>query len=253
VVTLQNRDKGKTGVKSEQMKYKRILLKISGESLAGSVGHGIDAAMLEYFSAEIRSVVKEGIETGIVVGGGNIFRGMQGFKQGFDRIQGDYMGMLATVINSMALQGQLEADGMKAVILSGIAIDPLCKKMSSRQAIEYLQAGYVVIICAGTGNPFFTTDSGSALRSIEIKADVLLKGTRVDGVYSKDPEKSQDAVKYTQLTFAQAYAENLHIMDLTAFTLCMENQMPVIVFDMNQSGNLLKIVQGENVGTFIHV
>ncbi|MDR1793451.1 MAG: UMP kinase [Bacteroidales bacterium] len=234
------------------MKYKRILLKISGESLAGEAGYGIDTTVLEYFAGEIKSVVDAGAEVGVVIGGGNIFRGIQGSKRGFDRIQGDYMGMLATVINSMALQGQLQSEGIDSVVLSGLAIDPLCQRMSSQRAIDYLQKGCVAIISGGTGNPFFTTDSGGALRSVEIKADVLLKGTRVDGVYDKDPEKFPNAVKYNELTFKEAYSQNLHIMDLTAFTLCMENQMPVIVFNMNKKGNLLKIVQGDNIGTLIH-
>ncbi|MDR1878709.1 MAG: UMP kinase [Bacteroidales bacterium] len=234
------------------MKYKRILLKISGESLGGKQEQGISPDMLRYFVTEIKSIYDMGVQIGIVIGGGNIFRGLQGASKGFDRIQGDYMGMLATIINSMALQGELEAAGIKTVILSGLAIDPVCEKMSSRRAIHYLEAGHVVLMSAGTGNPFFTTDSGGALRSTEIKADVLLKGTRIDGVYNKDPEKYNDALKYETLSFDKAYQEELHIMDLTAFTLCKENNMPVIVFDMNIEGNLKKIIQGENKGTLIH-
>ena len=177
---------------------------------------------------------------------------MQGASKGFDRIQGDYMGMMATVINSMALQGELEANGVKAVILSGIAIDPICERASSRRAIEYLEQGYVVIFSAGTGNPFFTTDSCGALRAVEIKADLLLKGTRVDGVYDCDPEKNPNARKFDTLTFEDAYNRGLHIMDLTAFTLCRENNMPVIVFDINKPDNLLHLMQGMEIGTLIH-
>jgi len=234
------------------MKYKRILLKISGESLSGNSGQGIDTEMLNYFVSEIKSIYELGTQIGIVIGGGNIFRGLQGKNKGFDRIQGDYMGMLATVINSMALQGELENRNVKSTILSGLAIDPLCEKMSSRKAIDLLEKGNVVIIATGTGNPFFTTDSGGALRSIEIKADVLLKGTRVNGVYDKDPEKHSDAVKFDAISFDSAYKKELNIMDLTAFTLCKENNMPIIVFNMNEQGNLKKIIIGETIGTLIH-
>ena len=235
------------------MKYKRILLKISGESLAGEDQRGINADMLRYFAAEIKSAYEQGVQVGVVIGGGNIFRGLQGASKGFDRVQGDYMGMLATVINSMALQGELEATGVKTVVLSGLAVDPVCEKMSSRRAIQYMESGHVVMMASGTGNPFFTTDSGGALRGIEIKADALLKGTRVDGVYDKDPEKHTNAVKYDTVSFDEAYQKGLHIMDLTAFTLCKENNMPIIVFDMNTKGNLQKIIQGENIGTLIHL
>ena len=234
------------------MHYKRILLKISGESLAGTQQYGIQAGQLRYYGAEIKKACDLGIQIGVVIGGGNIFRGMQGASKGFDRIQGDYMGMMATVINSMALQGELEANGVKAVILSGIAIDPICERASSRRAIEYLEQGYVVIFSAGTGNPFFTTDSCGALRAVEIKADLLLKGTRVDGVYDCDPEKNPNARKFDDLTFEDAYNRGLHIMDLTAFTLCRENNMPVIVFDINKPDNLLHLMQGMDIGTLIH-
>jgi len=234
------------------MHYKRILLKISGESLAGTQQYGIQAGQLRYYGAEIKKACDLGIQIGVVIGGGNIFRGMQGASKGFDRIQGDYMGMMATVINSMALQGELEANGVKAVILSGIAIDPICERASSRRAIEYLEQGYVVIFSAGTGNPFFTTDSCGALRAVEIKADLLLKGTRVDGVYDCDPEKNPNARKFDDLTFEDAYNRGLHIMDLTAFTLCRENNMPVIVFDINKPDNLLHLMQGMEIGTLIH-
>ena len=234
------------------MKYKRILLKISGESLGGASQKGIDAEMLRYFATEIKAVYDKGVQVAVVIGGGNIFRGLQGASKGFDRIQGDYMGMLATIVNSMALQGELEANNTPAVILSGLSIDPVCERMSSRRAIRYLESGQVVIISGGTGNPFFTTDSGGALRAVEIKADALLKGTRVDGVYNKDPEKYKDARKYNTLSFDQAYKEGLNIMDLTAFTLCKENNMPLVVFDMNTKGNLSKIVEGEEIGTTVN-
>ena len=234
------------------MHYKRILLKISGESLAGTQQYGIQAEQLRYYGAEIRKACDLGLQIGVVIGGGNIFRGMQGASKGFDRIQGDYMGMMATIINSMALQGELEANGVKAVVLSGLAVDPVCERMSSRRAIQYLEQGYVVIMGAGTGNPFFTTDSCGALRAVEIKADLLLKGTRVDGVYDSDPEKNPDARKFDELTFEEAYNRGLHIMDLTAFTLCRENNMPVIVFDINKPDNLLRLMQGEKTGTLIH-
>ena len=234
------------------MHYKRILLKISGESLAGTQQYGIQAEQLRYYGAEIRKACDLGLQIGVVIGGGNIFRGMQGASKGFDRIQGDYMGMMATIINSMALQGELEANGVKAVVLSGLAVDPVCERMSSRRAIQYLEQGYVVIMGAGTGNPFFTTDSCGALRAVEIKADLLPKGTRVDGVYDSDPEKNPDARKFDELTFEEAYNRGLHIMDLTAFTLCRENNMPVIVFDINKPDNLLRLMQGEKTGTLIH-
>lgn len=234
------------------MSYKRILLKISGESLAGDKNYGISTTMLQYYAEEIKTVHNQKVQIAVVIGGGNIFRGLQGADKGFDRIQGDYMGMLATVINSMALQSQLQEIGMKAVVLSGLAIDPICEKMSSQKAIHYLESGYIVIISGGTGNPFFTTDSSGALRAVEIKADILLKGTRVDGVYDLDPEKHKNAVKYESITFNDAYDKGLHIMDLTAFTLCRENNLPVIVFDMNKKGNLNKLITGEKIGTLIH-
>ena len=235
------------------MKYGRILLKISGESLGGASQKGIDVDMLRHFASEIKAVSDKGVQVAVVIGGGNIFRGMQGASKGFDRIQGDYMGMLATIINSMALQGELETMNAKAIVLSGLLIDTICERMSSRRAIQYLEAGNVVIIGGGTGNPFFTTDSGSALRAVEIKADALLKGTRVDGIYDKDPEKHKDAVKYDTLTFNEAYEKGLNIMDLTAFTLCKENKLPIIVFDMNAKGNLSKVVAGEAIGTTVNI
>lgn len=233
------------------MKYKRVLLKLSGEALEGSRGYGIDPERLDDYASEIASVVKMGVQVGIVIGGGNIFRGLQGTGEGMDRVQGDYMGMLATVINSMALQAALARHNSEARLLSGLAIDPLCEAMSRRRAIGYLEEGKIVIIAGGTGNPFFTTDSASALRAIEIEAEALLKGTRVDGVYSSDPEKDPSAVRYDRLSFEEAYEKGLKIMDLTAFTLCRENRMPVLVFDMNRRGNLLKIINGEHVGTIV--
>jgi uridylate kinase len=233
------------------MKYKRILLKLSGESLMGDQQYGIDPKTLNYFAQEIAAVSKQGIEIGIVIGGGNIFRGIQGVGQGFDRVQGDYMGMLATSINSMALQTALEGLGVGTQHFSGIAIDPICEKMSRKRAISSIEQGNVVIISGGTGNPFFTTDSGAALRGIEINADVILKGTRVDGIYTADPEKDPTAKKFDEITFDQAYSMNLNIMDLTAFTLCKENNLPILVFDMNTPGNLQKVVSGQKIGTLV--
>ena len=233
------------------MKYKRILLKLSGESLMGNQNYGIDPQTLTYFAEEIYKIHQKGVQIGIVIGGGNIFRGLQGVGKGFDRVQGDYMGMLATSINSMALQSALEGFGVKTKHLSGIAIDPICKKMSRGRAIEAMEKGCVVIISGGTGNPYFTTDSGAALRGIEIKADIILKGTRVDGIYTADPEKDPTATKFDEITFDEAYQRNLNIMDLTAFTLCKENKLPILVFDMNTSGNLEKVVQGDKIGTLV--
>jgi len=233
------------------MKYKRILLKLSGEALMGEQQYGIDPDRLAMYAAEVKSVVDLGVQVAIVIGGGNIFRGMQGAAKGMDRVQGDYMGMLATVINSMAIQAEIEKQGMPTRLLSGIAIDPIAESMSRRKAIEYLTEGKVVIIAAGTGNPFFTTDTASALRAIEIQADVIMKGTRVDGIYTADPEKVKDAVKYETITYNEAYEKNLSIMDLTAFTLCRENKLPILVFNMNKPGNLLRVVQGENIGTVV--
>jgi len=231
------------------MKYNRILLKLSGESLMGEQSYGISPAMLEQYAADIKEVVNKGVEVAIVIGGGNIFRGLSGASKGMDRVQGDYMGMLATLINSMALQAELEKQGLKTELLGGLAIEPICKEMSRRRAIEAMQDGRVVIIGGGTGNPFFTTDTASTLRAIEVKADVILKGTRVDGVYTADPEKDPTATKYQTLTFQEALGKKLKIMDLTAFALCEENNLPIYVFDMNKPGNLLKVVTGEAIGT----
>lgn len=233
------------------MKYKRILLKLSGESLMGDQQYGISPLMLEKYTQEIKSIVEQKVELAIVIGGGNIFRGIQGAAKGMDRVQGDYMGMLATVINSMALQAELKKNNIKAELLSGIAIEPICKAMSGSRADELLKQGNVVIISGGTGNPFFTTDTAAALRGLEIKADVLIKGTRVDGVYTADPEKVLNASKFDEITFDEAYNRGLNIMDLTAFTLCKENNLPIIVFDMNKSDNLKKIILGEKIGTLV--
>ncbi len=233
------------------MKYRRILLKLSGEALMGEQSFGIDTERLNAYATEIKEVVEKGVQVAIVIGGGNIFRGMQGAAQGMDRVQGDYMGMLATVINSLSIQGALEGMGVSTRLLGGIAIDPIAEAMSRNRAQEYLIDGKVVIISGGTGNPFFTTDSAAALRAIEIEADVILKGTRVDGVYTADPEKDPKAVKYDTISFEDAYEKKLSIMDLTAFTLCQENKLPIYVFDMNTKGNLDRVINGENIGTLV--
>ncbi len=233
------------------MKYKRILLKLSGEALMGNQQHGIDPVRLTEYSNEIIQVVSQGIQVAIVVGGGNIFRGLQGAAKGMDRVQGDYMGMLATVINSMALQGELEKQGAKVKLLSGIAIDPIAESMSRSKAINYLESGEVVIIAGGTGNPYFTTDTAAVLRAVEIKADLVLKGTRVDGVYTADPEKDPDAIKYKSISFTEVYEKNLNIMDMTAITMCSENNLPIMVFNMNIKGNLLRLLEGEEIGTLV--
>jgi uridylate kinase len=234
------------------MKYKRILLKLSGEALMGEQQYGIDPERLNTYAEDIAEVVELEVQVAIVIGGGNIFRGMQGAAQGMDRVQGDYMGMLATVINSMSIQGALENLGVSTRLLGGLAIDPIAEAMSRKRAQEYLNQRKVVIISGGTGNPFFTTDTASALRAVEIEADIILKGTRVDGIYTADPEKDPNAVKYNSLSFEEAYEKKLSIMDLTAFTLCRENALPIYVFDMNKKGNLLRVVKGENIGTIVH-
>lgn len=233
------------------MKYKRVLLKLSGEALMGNQQFGIDPQRLNDYAEEIAAAVKNGAQIGIVIGGGNIFRGLQGASKGMDRIQGDYMGMLATVINSMALQSTLQAKGVKAALLSGLYIDRIADSMSSAKAIKLLEDGYVVLIGGGTGNPFFTTDTGSALRAVEIKAEIILKGTRVDGIYTADPEKDSTAKKFDTITYDEAYSRNLKVMDLTAFTMCKENNMPMLVFDMNTKGNLTKVLNGEKIGTIV--
>jgi len=233
------------------MKYNRILLKLSGEALMGVKQYGIDPDRLANYAAEIKAVTDQGVQVGIIIGGGNIFRGLQGNAEGMDRVQGDYMGMLATVINSMALQAALEKTGVSAALLTGFQVGPISELMSRRRAIEYLEQGKVIIIGGGTGNPYFTTDTASALRGIEIDADVYLKGTRVDGIYTADPEKDPTATKYSSLTFDEAYKKQLRIMDLTAFTMCKENKLPIVVFNMNKKGNLKKVVEGERIGTLV--
>lgn len=233
------------------MKYKRVLLKLSGEALEGSQNYGIDPQRLNAYAQEVKAAYDAGAQIAIVIGGGNIFRGLQGASQGMDRVQGDYMGMLATVINSMAVQSALQALGVKVSLLSGVYIDKIADSMSGPRAIELLQSGHVVVIAGGTGNPFFTTDTAAALRAVEIKADAILKGTRVDGIYTADPEKDPTAVRFDQITFTEAYAKQLKVMDLTAFTLCMENDMPIVVFDMNKGGNLRDVLLGLPVGTLV--
>lgn len=235
-----------------QPKYKRILLKLSGEALSGAdKKQVIDFDVLQQFAKEVKTVVDVGVEVAIVIGGGNIFRGAVVEKSGIDRVQGDYMGMLATVINSMAIQSSLEKYGMVTRLLSAIKMEQIAEPMIRRRAVRHLEKGRVVIFGAGTGNPYFTTDSAGALRAIEINADAVLKGTRVDGVYTADPEKDPTATRYEKLSFDEALSENLKIMDLTAFALCKENNLPIIVFDMNKSGNLLRLVTGESVGTLV--
>ncbi len=232
--------------------YKRIMLKLSGESLAGSVKLGIDADALNSYATDIRELTDQGVETTVVLGGGNIFRGLQGVASGVDRVHGDQMGMLATIINSMALQSALEGMGVKAKVLSGVPVETMCEKMSRKRALELLSEGYVVIIAGGTGNPFFTTDSAAALRALEVKADVFLKGTRVNGIYSADPEKDKDAVRYDTLTYDEALKKNLKVMDSTAFALCKENTLPIIVFNVNEKGALYDIVvKGQMRGTLV--
>lgn len=234
------------------MTYKRILLKLSGEALMGEKQHGIDPGRLTQYAQEIKQVVDKGIEVAVVIGGGNIFRGVEAEASGIDRVQGDYMGMLATVINAMALQSMFEKQGMYTRLMAGLKMEQVCEPFIRRRAIRHLEKGRVVIFGAGIGNPYFTTDSTASLRAIEIEADVVLKGTRVDGVYTADPEKDPTATKYGQLTFQEAYEKNLNIMDMTAFTLCQENSLPIIVFNMNEGGNLLKITEGKEVGTLIN-
>jgi uridylate kinase len=233
------------------MKYKRILLKLSGESLMGDKQYGIDNERVKQYAEDIKAVHDKGLEIAIVIGGGNIFRGLSAEKSGMDRAQADYMGMLATVINSMALQDALEKVGLKTRLLSAIKMEQICEPFVRRRAIRHLEKGRVVIFGAGTGNPYFTTDSAAALRAIEINADAVLKGTRVDGIYTADPEKDPKATKYTQISFREVYDKGLNVMDMTAFTLCEENKVPIIVFDMNKTGNFMKIADGEEIGTLV--
>jgi uridylate kinase len=233
------------------MKYKRILLKLSGEALMGKKQFGIDTNLLAEYASEIKIAVDNGVEVAIVIGGGNIFRGLQAAEGGMDRVQGDYMGMLATVINSMALQSALESIGVNTRLQSAIKMEAICEPFIRRRAVRHLEKGRVVNFGAGTGNPYFTTDTAASLRAIEIEADVILKGTRVDGIYTADPEKDKTATRYSKITFAEVYEKNLQVMDMTAFTLCQENKLPIIVFDMNKSGNLKRIVDGEEIGTLV--
>ncbi len=233
------------------MKYKRILLKLSGEALLGDQAYGIDPKRLQSYAEDIKSVLDLGVEVAVVIGGGNIFRGVQACETGIDRVQGDYMGMLATVINGMAIQGALENNDMKTRLMSGFNIEAVCEPFIRRRAVRHLEKGRVVIFGAGTGNPYFTTDSAASLRAIEIEADAVLKGTRVDGIYSADPEKDPEAKKFDNLTFKQVYEKGLKIMDMTAFTLCEENNLPIIVFDMNKEGNLVDLINGKDVGTIV--
>jgi len=233
-------------------KYKRILLKLSGESLMGSKQYGIDEVRLNEYAEQIKEIAEMGVQIGIVIGGGNIFRGLSGASKGFDRVKGDQMGMLATVINSLALSSALTALGVKAKVLTAIRMEPIGEFYNKWRAIELLEQGYVVIMSGGTGNPFFTTDTGSSLRGIEIEADVMLKGTRVDGIYTADPEKDPTAVKFSNITYDEIYTRGLKVMDLTATTMCKENNLPIIVFNMDKNGNLKKVMDGEDIGTYVH-
>jgi uridylate kinase len=233
------------------MKYKRILLKLSGESLMGEQGYGIDPDRLNDYAEQIKEAVNMGVQVGIVIGGGNIFRGLSGASKGFDRYKGDQMGMLATVINGLALQSALLAMGVKTRVLTAIRMEPVGEYYDKPKAVAALENGEVVILSAGTGNPYFTTDTGSSLRGIEIEADVMLKGTRVDGVYTADPEKDPTATKFDEITFDEIYNRGLKIMDLTATTMCKENNLNIVVFDMDTKGNLVKVLKGENIGTVV--
>lgn len=232
------------------IKFKRILLKLSGESLMGEQQFGIDPAMLKYYADQIRSIAREGVEVAIVIGGGNIFRGL-GSDSGIERVQGDYMGMMATCINGMALQSALESQGLYTRMISAIEMRQIAEPYIRRRAIRHLEKKRILIFTAGTGNPYFTTDSAAALRASEINADVILKGTRVDGIYDKDPEKHPDAVRYETVSFDEAIRMNLKVMDMTAFTICRENHIPIIVFDINKDQNLFRIVEGEKIGTTV--
>ncbi len=234
------------------LKYKRILLKLSGEALMGNKKSGIDEAMLESYARQIKDIQDMGAQVGIVIGGGNIFRGLSGQKSGFDRVSGDYMGMLATVINGLALQTFINQAGGKARMLTAIEMLPVAERYTKTLSETLFDQGYVLIFTFGTGNPFFTTDTAAALRGVEIGADAILKGTRVDGVYTADPEKDPHAVRYHNITFDEAYNKGLKIMDLTAFTMCRENNLPILVFDMNTPGNLKKVLEGQDIGTLIH-
>ncbi|MBL7776833.1 MAG: UMP kinase [Chitinophagales bacterium] len=233
------------------MQYKRVLLKLSGESLMGSKQFGIDADMVMQYAEEIKAASDAGVQVAVVIGGGNIFRGIQATANGIDRVQGDYMGMLATVINSMALQSGLEKLGVNTRLLTAIEMKEIAEPFIKRRAVRHLEKGRVVIFGAGTGNPYFTTDTAAALRATEIECNVILKGTRVDGIYDADPEKNADAKRYDKVTFTEVLAKKLNVMDLTAFTLCQENHLPIIVFDMNKKGNLKKVLSGDPIGTVV--
>jgi uridylate kinase len=233
-------------------RFKRILLKLSGEALMADMPSGIDTARLMEYTKQVKEAAATGVKIGIVIGGGNIFRGLKGVDKGFDRIKGDYMGMLATVINGLAIQSALESIGAKARLLTAINMDPVGERYSKQKLEEAFDKNEIVIFAFGTGNPFFTTDTASSLRAVEMNADVLLKGTRVDGIYTADPEKDPHATKFDDITFDEAYKRGLSVMDLTSITMCKENNLPIIVFDMNKDGNLLKLVNGEKIGTLVH-
>ena len=233
-------------------KYKRILLKLSGESLMGEKQYGIDEKRLAEYAEQIKEIHEQGIQIGIVIGGGNIFRGLSGASKGFDRVKGDQMGMLATVINSLALSSALVATEVKARVLTAVRMEPIGEFYSKAKAMEYLKSGHVTIISGGTGNPYFTTDTASSLRAIEIEADAMFKGTRVDGIYTADPEKDPTATKFDKITYDEIYNRGLKVMDLTATTMCKENHLPIIVFNMDQPGNLKKVILGENIGTIVY-
>jgi len=233
------------------VKYKRLLLKLSGESLMGDKEYGITQEMLSHYAHEIKAVVEAGASVTVVIGGGNIYRGLDAEKSGIERVTGDYMGMLATVINGLALQSTLELNGVQTRLMSAIPMDKIAEPYIRRRAVRHLEKGRVVIFAAGTGSPFFTTDSAAALRASEINADVILKGTRVDGIYTADPEKDKSATRYDNVSFDTVISKGLNVMDMTAFTICKENNIPIIVFDINQQGNLLRIVGGESIGTLV--
>ena len=233
--------------------YKRILLKLSGESLAGQQGHGIDPQRLNAYAKQIKEIADLGVQIGIVIGGGNIFRGLSGEQQGFDRVKGDQMGMLATIINSLALSSALEALGQKVRVLTSVRMEPVGDFYNKNKAIRLFEKGNVVILAGGTGLPFFTTDTASSLRAIEIEADIMFKGTRVDGIYTSDPEKDQSAKKFTEITYDEVLERKLKVMDLTAITMCRENKMPIYVFNMDKEGNLLKVINGEQIGTRVKI
>ena len=234
------------------MQYKRILLKLSGEALMGNRTHGIDPTRISDYAKEIKQAVDKGIEIAIVIGGGNIYRGVAGVANGIDRVQGDYMGMLATVINGLALQSAIESEGVQTRLQTAIKMEQIAEPYIKRKAVRHLEKGRVVIFSGGTGNPFFTTDTAAVLRAAEINADVILKGTRVDGIYSADPEKDENAVKYDKITYKEAMSKGLKIMDMTAFALSEDNKLPIVVFDMNTQGNLIRLLSGEEIGTLVY-